>query len=71
MKSSLAALLDAGRRFIAGLAMSWTPRRPFTQQQAQLVRRGFLLLGLTLACFLALHPPAPRASDGSAQLTEQ
>jgi hypothetical protein len=71
MKSSLAALLDAGRRVIVGLAMSWTPRRPFTRQQAQLARRGFLLLGLTLACFLALHPPAAHAWEGRAQPTEQ
>jgi len=67
MKLSLPALLDAGRRFTAGLAMSRPPRRPLTQQQAQQLRRGFFLLGVTLACFLAVHPPALHAADWRAQ----
>ena len=61
MKLSLPALLDAGRRFAAGLVPTHTRRRPFTQQQMRQAGRSFLLAGLTLACFLALHPPAARA----------
>jgi len=63
MKLSLPALLDAGRRFTAGLAMPRPRRQAFTRQQLRQARRGFFLLGLTLATFIALHPPAARAQD--------
>jgi hypothetical protein len=63
MKLNLPALLDAGRRFTAGLTGSRSQRRPCTPQQLRHARRGFFLLGLTLATFLALHPPAAQAQD--------
>jgi len=63
MKLSLPALLDAGRRLKAGLNLSRTRRQAFTRQQLRQARRGFFLLGLTLATFIALHPPAAQAQD--------
>jgi hypothetical protein len=61
MKLSLPALLDAGRRFSARLSLSRTRRPSFTPRQMRLARLGFFLLGLTLATFVALHPPAGAA----------
>src|SRR5438105_648505 len=63
MKLSLPALLDAGRRFAAGVILPTTRRRTFSPEQARHARRGFFLAGLTLASFLALHPPAAHAQD--------
>jgi hypothetical protein len=63
MKLSLPALLDAGRRFTAGLARPRIRRQAFTRKQLRQARRGFFLLGLTLATFIALHPPAAQAQD--------
>jgi hypothetical protein len=63
MKLSLPALLDAGRRFTTGLAMFRIRRQAFTRQQLRQARRGFFLLGLTVATFIALHPPAVQAQD--------
>lgn len=57
MKPSLPALLDAGRRFVTRLSATRPRRRSFTWQQLRLARRGFFLPALTLAMFLALHPP--------------
>lgn len=67
MKLSLPALLDAGRRFTARLAMPRIRRQAFTRQQLRQARRGFFLLGLTVATFIALHPPAAQAQDWSSE----
>lgn len=65
MKLSLPALLDAGRRFAAGLSLPRS-RRSFTPQQARKVRRTLFLTGLTVAAALAIHPPSLRARNSPA-----
>lgn len=71
MKLSLPALLDAGRRFTAGLGKSRARRHLTTPSQVRQVRRGFFLLALTLAAFVALHPPAARGQDWISEQANQ
>jgi lysophospholipase L1-like esterase len=63
MKLSLPALLDAGRRYVAG----WIPRPFDSSPRPRQTRRAFFLMGLSLATVLAFPPPPVHAQDWTSE----